>query len=97
MIKLQKKSAGHKKAGIFAPMKSKTYDERKEAKRYSVLTGNGEVIGLWGNLKKLCEEMKEQDGEFLGYSALSKRRADENPIRFKTDMKDYAVWIEKIR
>ena len=73
------------------------YEERKAAKRYSVLTGNGEVIGVWGNLKKLCEDMKEQDGEFLSYSTISHRRADENPIRFKTGQKEYAVYIETIR
>lgn len=76
---------------------NKPYHERRAEKRYSVLTGNGEVIGLWGNLKKLCEEMKGEDGEFLSYSALSKRRSEENPIRFSTSEKEYAVWIEKLK
>ncbi|MCE7925033.1 MAG: hypothetical protein DYG98_18425 [Haliscomenobacteraceae bacterium CHB4] len=78
-------------------MKGKTYQEQKAEKRFSVLTGNGEVLGVWGNLKKLCEDMKEQDSEFLSYSTLSHRRADENPIRFKTGQKEYAVYIERIR
>ncbi|MEO6037340.1 MAG: hypothetical protein ABIQ93_02935 [Saprospiraceae bacterium] len=64
---------------------------------YSVLTGNGEVMGACGNLKKLCEDMKEQDTDFLSYSTLSHRRADENPIRFTTGQKEYAVYIEKMR
>ncbi|MFN8304038.1 MAG: hypothetical protein U0U46_16240 [Saprospiraceae bacterium] len=41
--------------------------------------------------------MKEQDGEFLSYSTLSHRRADENPMRFETSEKEYAVYIEKLR
>ena len=41
--------------------------------------------------------MKEVDGEFLSYSTLSHRRAEENPIRFKTGKKEYAVYVEKIR
>ena len=81
----------------FCTMKSKPYSERMAERRISVLSGDGEVIGVWSNLKKLCEQMKETDPEFLGYSALSKRRADENPIRFRTGQKEYAVYIEKIR
>ena len=78
-------------------MKGKTYQEQKTEKRFSVLTGNGEVMGIWSNLKKLCEDMKELDGEFLSYSTLSHRRAEENPIRFKTGQKEYAVNIERLR
>ena len=83
--------------GYICNMKGKTYQEQKAEKRYSVLTGNGEVIGLWGNLKKLCADMKAQDAEFLSYSTLSHRRAEENPIRFTTGQKEYAVYIEKLR
>ena len=88
---------GQTRTDYICKMKGKTYQEQKAEKRFSVLTGNGEVLGIWGNLKKLCEDMKEQDGEFLSYSTLSHRRADENPIRFKTGQKEYAVYIETIR
>jgi len=81
----------------FYGMKGRDYKKEHAERRISVLIGDGELIGVWGNLKKLCEDMKEQDGEFLGYSTLSHRRADENPIRFKTGQKEYAVYIEKIR
>ena len=85
------------KSQYFYNMKSRDYKKEHAERRISVLNGNGELIGIWGNLKKLCEDMKEQDGEFLTYSTLSHRRADENPIRFKTGQKEYAVYIEKIR
>lgn len=81
----------------FYSMKSRDYKKEHAERRISVLNGDGELIGVWGNLKKLCEDMKEQDGEFLTYSTLSHRRAGENPIRFKTGQKEYAVYIEKIR
>lgn len=77
--------------------KNKPYKERKAEKRYSVCLANGELVGLWGNLLKLCEDMKATDPEFLSYSSLSKRRLDENPVRFKTAQGEYAVYIEKIR
>ena len=33
----------------------------------------------------------------LSYFTLSHRRAQENPIRFKTRQKEYAVYIDKMR
>lgn len=78
-------------------MKGNTYKERKAEKRYSVLTGDGKVIGVWGNLKQLCDDMKDVDGEFASYSSLSKKRSEENPMEFATSQKQYAVYIEKIR
>lgn len=78
-------------------MENRDWRKEKAEKRYSVLTGDGKVIGVWGNLKHLCEDMKSEDNEFLSYSSLSKRRTEENPIEFKTDQKNYAVYIEKIR
>lgn len=85
------------KSRYFYSMKGRDYKKEHAERRISVLNGDGELIGVWGNLKKLCEDMKEQDGEFLTYSTLSHRRADENPIRFKTGQKEYAVYIETIR
>lgn len=81
----------------FYDMKSRDYKKEHAERRISVLNGDGALIGVWGNLKKLCEDMKEQDSEFLSYSALSHRRAGENPIQFKTGQKEYAVYIETIR
>ena len=81
----------------FYNMQGRDYKKEHAERRISVLIGDGELKGVWGNLKKLCEDMKEQDSEFLSYSALSHRRADENPIQFKTGQKEYAVYIEKIR
>lgn len=89
----------NRKAPIFAAMKGKTYQEQKAAKRFSVLTGNGEVLGVWGNLKKLSEDMKEEDPEFLSYWTLV--RKEENPVKFETgegeEKKEYAIYTEKLR
>lgn len=87
----------HAFSGIFAGMKSKPYQERKAEKRYSVLVANCQVIGVWGNLKKLSEDMQAEDPEFISYSSLSKRRAEENPIKFTTEKGEYAVHIETLR
>ena len=78
-------------------MEGRNYKKEHAERRISVLNGNCELIGVWGNLKKLCDDMKEQDAEFLSYSTLSHRRADENPIRFTTAQKEYAVYVEKMR
>ena len=42
-------------------IKPRTYTEQKEAKRYMILTLNCEVLGIWGNLKKLCSDIKAND------------------------------------
>lgn len=78
-------------------MEKRDYQKEHVEKRFSVCLANGELVGLWGNLKKLCEEMKVKDGEFLSYHSLARRRKEENPIRFKTVLGEYAVYIEKIR
>ena len=78
--------------------KKRTYQDNKKARRYAIVLLNCELLGLWGNLKKLCEEQKEIDSEFLSYSSLSKKRTtDENPIKFTTEKGDYQIYIEKLR
>ena len=74
-----------------------SYKERQEVRRYIAVNLNCELIGVWGNLKKLCEEMKERDAEFRSYSSLSKRRDEENPITFTTGAGEYKVYIEKLK
>lgn len=78
-------------------MNKKTYQEQKENRRISVLTNGTELVGVWGNLKKLCEDMKDTDADFLAYPTLARRRLTENPMRFSTSAGSYSVWIEKIR
>lgn len=58
---------------------------------------NCELVGTWRNLKKLCDDMKEQDAEFFSYSSLSKKRGEINPIEFETEKGKYAVYIEKLK
>ena len=76
---------------------NRTYQDNKEARRYIVVNLNCELLGVWGNLKKLCEEMKDSDGAFLSYSSLSKRRSEQNPIEFETERGKYSVYIEKLK
>lgn len=67
-----------------------------KGRRVCVVQLNCEVIGAFSNLKKACEEMKENDPEFRSYSSLSRRRANENPIKFSTEKGDYQISIENI-
>ncbi|MEO1263940.1 MAG: hypothetical protein AAFZ15_34360 [Bacteroidota bacterium] len=63
-----------------------------------VLQSDCKVLGTWSNLKKLCEEMKEEDSEFLSYSSLSKKKAEENPIVFETSAGiEYELYVEKVK
>ena len=73
--------------------KPRTYSEQKEAKRYIILTLNCEVLGIWGNLKKLCTDIKENDLEFPSYWTLI--RKVENPLKINTSKGDYILSAEK--
>ena len=70
---------------------------RYENEKSFVVVLNCEVVGNYRNLKKLCEDMKAKDEGFLSYSSLSKKRNDENPIRFTTVRGDYQIYIEKLK
>jgi len=50
------------------------YKERKAKKEYYVLIKSGTVIGLYGQLKKLCDTLKIEDKDFPSYSSLSKKK-----------------------
>jgi hypothetical protein len=71
----------------------RTYSEQKEARRFIVLTLNCEILGIWGNLKKLCSEIKEKDSDFPSYWTLARKK--ENPIKFDTPKGNYIVSNEK--
>ena len=74
-------------------IKPRTYTEQKEAKRYMILTLNCEVLGIWGNLKKLCSDIKANDLEFPSYWTII--RKDENPIKITTSKGEYILSAEK--
>lgn len=78
-------------------MSSKPYSRRVAEKRYSVLCANCAVVGVWGNLKKMCEEMRAVDPAFPSYSSVSKRRLHENPIWFQTDRAQYHIFIAPLK
>lgn len=77
---------------------SRTYNERKNSNKNYVLLLNCKVVGVWGNLKKLCDDMKIDNANFLSYSSLSKKKKDGNPIEFedKEGLK-YSVYVELIK
>ena len=49
-----------------------SYKEQKENKRVFVLLKNGSVVGVFGNLKKLCESVK--DDAFPSYWTLARKK-----------------------
>jgi|GEM_PF-3306037 len=64
-----------------------TYQERKENTKVYVLLRAGDVIGCFGNLKKLCDSVN--DPKFLSYHTL---------IRKKKDRIDFAGYsIQRVR
>ena len=69
------------------------YSVQKNAKRFLVLTLNCEIIGIWGNLRKLCSERLEKDFEFPKYTVLVRKK--ENPIKFETLKGSYIISNEK--
>ena len=64
-----------------------TYKEQKENKKNYVLLKNHEVLGTFGNLKRLVEYM--EGTEFLSYWTLIRKK--EYPIIYK----DYSIFKVK--
>ena len=60
-----------------------TYKEQQENKQYYVLLKDREVLGTFGNLKKVCEFMEGKD--FYSYHTLVRK---EFPVVYK----DYKVF-----
>jgi hypothetical protein len=83
--------------------KNPNYAQRQEARRYTIVMQNCRLVGIWGNLKKCCDDMKARDAAFLSYSSLSKKRADTDDtdaaagIAFATEQGEYLVYIERLR
>jgi hypothetical protein len=78
-------------------MEKRNWRKEAENRRISVVINGTELVGVWGNLKKLCEEMKVRDADFLAYPTLARRRLTENPMRFSTSAGSYSVWVVNIR
>ena len=55
-----------------------TYKEQRDSKKYFVLLKDCNVLGTFGNLKKVCEFMKGKD--FYSYHTLVKK---EFPVTYK--------------
>lgn len=60
-----------------------TYKERKENTKHYVLLEGDTVLGVFGNLKKVCEFMGGKD--FPSYSTLTKKGLD------RVDHKEYSL------
>lgn len=60
-----------------------TYKERMKDKMYWVLLDGNTVLGVFGNLKKLCDHMIDKD--FPSYWTLTRKKSN------KFDYKGYSV------
>jgi hypothetical protein len=63
-----------------------TYKEQLKKKKYFVINNENLTIGVFTNLRKLCEEMKEKDNSFPSYWTVVKLDKTE-PIKIK----DYII------
>lgn len=65
----------------------KTYKEQIENRRAWVLLQKDTVLGVFGNLKKLCDFMDGKD--FPSYWTLVRKKED------RIDWKDYSIQVVK--
>lgn len=56
-----------------------TYKEQRDSRQYYVLIKDCEVLGTFGNLKKICEFMAGQD--FYSYNTIIRKK--DFPILYK--------------
>lgn len=63
-----------------------TYKEQLKKKKYYTINKENLTLGVFSNLRKLCEEMKEKDSSFPSYWTIVKLDKSE-PIKIK----DYIV------
>jgi hypothetical protein len=52
------------------------YYQRKESKRIFILITDNEAIGVFTNLKGLCEFASEKDSSFPSYWTLTRKKED---------------------
>lgn len=64
-----------------------TYKEQQKDRTNFVLLENGNVLGTFGNLKKVCDFLQNKD--FYSYNTVVRKK--EFPIIYK----DYSVWKVK--
>lgn len=64
-----------------------TYKEQQKDRTNYVLLENGNVLGTFGNLKKVCDFLQNKD--FYSYNTVVRKK--EFPIIYK----DYSVWKVK--
>ena len=63
-----------------------TYKEQLKKRKYYVINKENITLGLFTNLKKLCEEMKKQDVNFPSYWKIT-RMDKSKPIKIN----DYII------
>ena len=64
-----------------------TYKEQQKDRTNFVLLENGNVLGTFGNLKKVCDFLQKKD--FYSYNTVVRKK--DFPIIYK----DYSVWKVK--
>ncbi len=68
----------------------------QKGRRVYVLFKAGELVGVWSNLKHLCNEMRAA-GPFPSYSTLSKVDKEEGKIEFVKKGVAFVVYVEVVR
>lgn len=63
-----------------------TYKEQLKKKKYYTINKENLTLGVFSNLRKLCEEMKEKDNSFPSYWTIVKLDKSE-PVKIK----DYII------
>ncbi len=64
-----------------------TYKEQQKDRTNFVLLEDGNVLGTFGNLKKVCDYLQNKD--FYSYNTIIRKK--EYPVIYK----DYSVWKVK--
>jgi len=68
----------------------------QKGRKVYVLEKDGVLIGVWSNLKHLCNDMKDA-GPFLSYSTLSKESKESGKLEFEKDGYRFVIHIEPVK
>lgn len=68
----------------------------QKGRRVYVLFRAGDLVGVWSNLKHLCNEMRAA-GAFPSYSTLSKMDKEAGELEFSKGGVQFRVVVEVVR
>lgn len=78
-------------------MSGRDYKKERKEKRYYVLMSECNLLGLWSNLSKLCEDMKKENESFKSYHSLA--RMDKSQVMEFSDKnkKEYTLYVTTLK